>query len=160
TAAAVAQLQARLRSHPHDLTALDGLGAAYLQRMRETYDFSYLTRASTAFRLVLTSKPHDLSALLGVSSLAGTQHRFDLQLARARGVLRRAPASASAEGLAGDAFAELGRYREAFAAYQASVDRRPDLSSYARAGQARYLLGDLDGAAANLRLAVAAGGPV
>jgi tetratricopeptide (TPR) repeat protein len=160
TAAAVARLQARVRSHPDDLSALDSLGAAYLQRMRETYDYSYLTHAETAFRIVLKKKPDDLSALLGTSSLAGTQHRFEAQLADARHALRVAPASAAAQGLAGDALAELGRYGEAFRAYQASVDRRPDLSSYARAGQARYLKGDLPGAGTLLGLALAAGGPV
>ncbi len=160
TAAAVAQLQARLRSHPNDLLALDSLGAAYLQRMRETYDYSYLTRARTAFRIVLKQKPDDLSALLGTSSLAGTQHRFEAQLADARHALRLAPASAAAQGLAGDALAELGRYGPAFGAYQASVDRRPDLSSYARGGQARYLQGDLAGAGRLYGLAIAAGGPV
>jgi tetratricopeptide (TPR) repeat protein len=160
TAAAVAQLQARLRSHPNDLQALDSLGAAYLQRMRETYDFSYLTRAQTAFRIVLKQRPDDLAALLGTSSLAGTQHRFEAQLADARHALRVAPASAAAQGLAGDALAELGRYGPAFGAYQASVDRRPDLSSYARGGQARYLQGDLAGAGSLYGLAIAAGGPV
>ena len=58
-----------------------------------------------------------------------------------------------------DALVELGRYDAARAELQAMVDRRPNLSGYARVSYLRELHGDLDGAVEAMRLAVDAGGP-
>ena len=58
-----------------------------------------------------------------------------------------------------DALVELGRYDEAERALQAMVDLKPNLAAYARVSYLRELHGDLDGAAAAMRDAIAAGGP-
>src|SRR5207245_2716205 len=62
-------------------------------------------------------------------------------------------------GIIGDAQIELGRYAQAVQTFQTMVDRRPDLSSYARVSYARELFGDLDGAISAMKQAVEAGGP-
>ena len=54
----------------------------------------------------------------------------------------------------GDALVELGRYREAFAAFDRMAALQPSLSSYARVSYARELLGDTAGAIAAMQLAV------
>ena len=58
-----------------------------------------------------------------------------------------------------DALVELGRYGAAERELQAMIDRKPNLAAYARVSYLRELNGDLEGAAAAMRLAVAAGGP-
>jgi tetratricopeptide (TPR) repeat protein len=58
----------------------------------------------------------------------------------------------------GDAQLELGRYRAASRTIQRMVDARPDLPSYARVSYARELVGDVRGALAAMRLALAAAG--
>jgi tetratricopeptide (TPR) repeat protein len=56
----------------------------------------------------------------------------------------------------GDALVELGRYPEAFRAFQRMVDLKPSLASYARVSYARELQGDLPGATAAMGLALTA----
>jgi tetratricopeptide (TPR) repeat protein len=63
----------------------------------------------------------------------------------------------SAHGILGDAAVELGRYGRAFRSYQEMIDLRPSLSSYARVSYARELTGDVAGAIASMKRAVAAG---
>jgi tetratricopeptide (TPR) repeat protein len=56
--------------------------------------------------------------------------------------------------LIGDALVELGRYREAFRAFDQMNRLRPSLSSYARVSYGRELLGKTAGAITAMRLAV------
>jgi tetratricopeptide (TPR) repeat protein len=58
-----------------------------------------------------------------------------------------------------DALVELGRYDAAGSELQAMIDRKPNLSGYARASYLRELHGDLAGAVEAMQLAVDAGGP-
>jgi tetratricopeptide (TPR) repeat protein len=54
----------------------------------------------------------------------------------------------------GDSLVELGRYDEAFDAYQRMVDLAPGLASYTRAAYALELQGDVPGAGRTLELAL------
>ncbi len=65
------------------------------------------------------------------------------------------PYDADAYGVIGDALVELGRYDEAFEAFQTMVDTKPELASYARVSYARELLGDVVGAIDAMRQAFA-----
>jgi tetratricopeptide (TPR) repeat protein len=56
----------------------------------------------------------------------------------------------------GDALVELGRYRQAFAAFDRMARLRPGLAAYARISYARELRGDWRGAVAAMRLALGA----
>jgi tetratricopeptide (TPR) repeat protein len=151
-------LQAAVASRPRDSVALDALGAAYLQRMRDTYDFSYLTRASEAFSRALAAHHEDFAALLGLGSLAGTQHRFAESVAYARRAAAVSVDSPKVQGELADAFVQLGAYQQAWAATQRMVDLRPDLASYSRVSAARFLRGHVAGAVRSMELAVASGG--
>jgi len=154
TAEVVARAQAEVRADPYDVAALDKLGLAYQQSARETGDPTYYTKSGEALRRALRLEPHDLIATGGLGSLALSRHRFREALAlgrRARGI---SPTTARNYGVIGDALVELGRYREGFRAFDAMASMKPDVSSYARIGHARYLIGDVPGAVAALKLAV------
>ncbi|HMI91019.1 MAG TPA: tetratricopeptide repeat protein, partial [Polyangiales bacterium] len=62
-------------------------------------------------------------------------------------------------GLLGDVLADRGELDQAVDAYQRMVDIRPDAHSYARAGHARYMKGDLPGALDALTMAARAVSP-
>ena len=68
--------------------------------------------------------------------------------------MRIAPHTANTYGIVGDALIELGRYPEAFDAFQKMVDLKPSLASYARVSYARELNGDLRGATRAMKLAL------
>jgi tetratricopeptide (TPR) repeat protein len=62
-------------------------------------------------------------------------------------------------GLLGDALMEQGRLDEAAAAYQKMIDLKPFYQSYVRAAHLRWLKGNLEGAAALMRLAIDSASP-
>lgn len=99
------------------------------------------------------------SALAEAAGRAAARHDFRGALRLARRSRALAPESLAAYPVLVDALVELGRYRDAERTLQRFVDLRPGLAAYTRVSYFRELHGDLRGAAAALRLAVAAGGP-
>jgi tetratricopeptide (TPR) repeat protein len=156
SAATVAELEAEARLRPRDPKLLTQLGFAYQLRWRETADASFLPRSETALRRALRLEPSHGNAVLGLGSLALIRHDFRAALAHGRQAQRLLVGSGRPQGVIGDALIELGRYDEAFRAFERMVNRLPGLASYARVAYARELTGDTEGALAAMRLALAA----
>jgi tetratricopeptide (TPR) repeat protein len=81
------------------------------------------------------------------------QHRFTEALAAARDAQAKRKDDAWNYAVAGDALLELGRYDEAFEAFDELNRRRPDAAAYARAAYARELQGDLASARRFMQMA-------
>ena len=161
SATTVAGLEQQVRADPQDADRLTQLGFAYQLRWRETGDAGFLPRSESALRRALRVRPRDPHATLGLGSLALIRHEFRDALTQGRRVRRLLHGSARPYGVIGDALVELGRYEEAFRAFERMVSLRPSLASYARIAYARELIGDRAGALAAMRLArdAAAGQP-
>lgn len=147
------ELERAVRAHPNDSRSLVLLGYAYQQRWRETADASQLPRSEAALRRASRLDPTDPLAVTGLGSLALIRHEFRKALTLGRRAHRLAPSSARPYGVVGDALIELGRYEEAFRAFERMVALRPSVASYARIAYARELLGDLSGAHRAMQLA-------
>jgi tetratricopeptide (TPR) repeat protein len=160
TALAVTRLEREVRDDPRDADRLGELGLAYQLRWRETGDPSFLPLSERALRTALDARPRDAAATLGLGNLALIRHDFRGALALGRQAHRRAPFAARPYGAVGDALVELGRYAQAFAAFDRMAAVRPSLASYARVAYARELTGDRRGAVAAMRLALDAAGGV
>ena len=145
TAAAVERLERAVAAQPRDADSLGALGLAYQLRWRETGDASYLPRADRALARALAARPGDATAVLGLGSLALIQHEFRRALRLGQKAARLSPSSARPLGVIGDALVELGRYPEAFRAFERMTALKPNLSSYARIAYARELTGDPQG---------------
>ncbi len=160
-AAATQALEEQVRARPGDASALTELGLAYQLRWRETADASYLPRSEEALRRARRASPQNANVLLGLGSLALIRHEFRSALAYGRRAQRLLPGSYRPYGVVGDALVELGRYGEAFDAFDRMASLRPGLASYARVAYARELTGDRRGALSAMRLALesAAGQP-
>ena len=127
------------------------LAERYLQKLRETGDLAYATRAEALLR----RHPDDPVAVADLAALTASRHDF-------RDALRLARRARSLGALAGyppliDALVELGRFHAAQRAAEHFTGLRPGLPAYARISYLRELHGDLRGAAAAMELAVAAG---
>ena len=103
----------------------------------------------------------DANAILGLGSLALIRTSSAMRSAVRAPRERLLPGSSRPYGVIGDALVELGRYDEAFAAFERMISLRPSLASYARVAYARELTGDRPGAIAAMKLALdaAAGQP-
>jgi len=156
TDTAITSLKQQISAHPDDPEAYTQLGAAYLRKVRETGDPAYYPNAQTALEKALALRPDDPDTLTVMAALALARHDFGGALAW---VQRTDAEDPDRYGAMGDALLELGRYDEAFAAFQHMIDLRPDLASYTRVSYARELTGDIDGAHEAMRRAVEAGGP-
>jgi tetratricopeptide (TPR) repeat protein len=141
TQAEIAGLQAELRADGSDVKALDTLGLAYLQRVRETGDAAYYGKADGILHEALRISPKDLIATAGLGQLALSRHRFRLALALGERARRISPTTAGVYGVIGDAQIELGRYRQAFETFDHMNAIKPDVASYARVSYARELIG-------------------
>jgi len=159
TAAMITSLQERLRRFPADTTAEALLGAAYLQRVRETGDPTYYPKAQAILALALKRDPRNLEALVGTGALALARHDFRAALIIGERARALNPTVPRIYGIVGDAQIELGMYSAALRTVQMMVDMRPDLSSYSRASYLRELFGRVPGAISAMRMAVDAGGP-
>jgi tetratricopeptide (TPR) repeat protein len=153
----IAILQRAAREGVAGAEGYASLGDAYLQKVRETGDPSYYTRADRSFGLALRRDARNLDAVLGAGSLAGLRHDFREQLRLGREAWRLAPGLAASLPVIADAQIELGRYGGAEDTLQRLLDTKPNLTSYARVSYFRELHGDLEGALQSMRLAVSAG---
>jgi tetratricopeptide (TPR) repeat protein len=154
TASLVASLQSTLAANPTDEHSWVLLGLGYEQRSRETGDPSYYTKAEGALRRALALDSGDALAYSGLGSLALSRHRFRDALALGRKAHHLNRYDARNYGVIGDALVELGRYPEAFRAFDTMNRLRPSLSSYARVSYGRELIGHTGAALKAMRLAV------
>jgi tetratricopeptide (TPR) repeat protein len=154
TSSLVADLQSRLRANPRDEHSYVLLGLVYQQRARETGDPSWYRRSEGALRRALALDGKDYLSVSGLGALALSRHRFDVALRLGAQARALNPDSARAYGVIGDALVELGRYHDAFRAFDTMNRLRPSLSSYARVSYGRELLGHTAAAIRAMKLAV------
>jgi tetratricopeptide (TPR) repeat protein len=153
TAGLVRQLQLKLQARSDSL-GYATLGFAYEQRARETGDPAYYTKAAGVLRRSLALAPRNALAVGGLGSLALSRHRFREALVLGREAHALAPQEVRNYGVIGDALVELGRYPEAFAAFNTMAREKPGLSAYTRVSYARELLGNIPGSITAMKLAV------
>jgi len=160
TAGYVRKLERRVAVQPRDADALTFLGLAYQQRARETGDPTFYRLSGEALRRASDAGGRLPLIVQGRASLANTRHRFNDGLALARLAVQLDPENGSAYGALGDALLNLGRYREAFRAYDRMAVVSPGITSYARVANARELLGRPAAAAEAYELALETGSTV
>ncbi|HEX7614387.1 MAG TPA: hypothetical protein VF554_03815 [Thermoanaerobaculia bacterium] len=128
-------------------------------RYRRTLDPSDLAASEAAVEKGLTASPRDFALRKFRLRLLLPHHRFE-ELARDASALKaERPDDAELDGALGDAFLEVGRYPEAFAAYDRFAVASRSTASYSRLALAKDTVGDLSGALAAMDLAANAALP-
>jgi len=116
----IRSLQSRVKMYPQDYAGYDQLGAAYIQKGRETGDATYyeLAKASLARSMDLVNNdPAAASAKTHMAVVAMAEHRFEDALKWAEDALALGSGDPSPWAIVGDAHTDLGQYDEANAAY-------------------------------------------
>jgi tetratricopeptide (TPR) repeat protein len=150
-------LQAQVRSAP-SADSYANLGLVYQQKVRESGDPSFYTKADGVLHQALRIDSENFTATSALGSLALSRHDFRRGLALGERARSINPGVTRNLGVIVDAQIELGRYSAAERTLQRWVDLKPELPSYARVSYYRELHGDLPGALQAMGLAVSAGG--
>jgi tetratricopeptide (TPR) repeat protein len=166
TAHVIHTAQAVVARNPKDAAAYAGLGAAYFQRARETGDVSdyQLAEESLSKSLDLVSADFSADAALGtMAEVCMGEHRFTDALSYSLKALSLGTGDVSPFAIVGDAYADMGEYDKAAAAYDRLTPRDMTLSpraAYARDSRLSYLkfiAGDTAAAIAVMKTAVTEG---
>lgn len=143
----ITSLQSRVKMYPQDYAVYDQLGAAYIQKGRETGDATYYELAKESLGRSLDLVDHDpaaASAKTHLAVVAMAEHRFEDALKWANDALAVGSGDPSPWAIVGDAYTDLGRYDEAQAAYAKlrDLDQSDDPASgiaYERESRLAYL---------------------
>jgi len=166
TSRLIQKAQMSLARNPKDAVGYAGLGAAYFQRARETGDVSDYQSAEEALTKSLDLDSSDFSADAALGTMAEVcmgEHRFTDALSYAQKALSLGTGDVSPFAIVGDAYADMGEYEKAAAAYAKLTPRDMTLSphaAYARDSRLAYLkfiAGDSTGAIDLMKRSVAEG---
>lgn len=155
----ISTAQAMIDRAPSNPAGFNLLAAAYMQKARETGDFSLNAKAEAALGRAAQVAPEDQDTVKLRAKLLLTYHRFGEALEAARRAQQRAPRDHDVYGALTDALVEVGDYPGAVEAAQTMVNLRPDTASYSRVSYLRALHGDNAGAIEAMRLAAESASP-
>ncbi|HEX8250953.1 MAG TPA: tetratricopeptide repeat protein [Pyrinomonadaceae bacterium] len=151
--------QAVIEKIPDNPQGYNMLAAAFMQKARETGDFSLNARAEESIKHSFRVAPDNYEGTKLQAALLLNYHRFAEALEaaeRARKINQRDP---EAYGAMVDALVELGDYKSAVDAAQKMVDLKPNTASYSRISYLRSLHGDTKGAIEAMKMAVESASP-
>lgn len=155
----IVRAQQLIERQPQRAVGYNQLAAAYMQKARETSDFSFNALASETINRSLAVENDNYDALKLRAKLELTYHRFAEALETAHRAQNFRNDDHDVWGQITDALVELGDYKGAVAAAQKMVDLRPDSSAYARVSYLRSLHGDTEGAIEAMNAAVKSANP-
>ena len=135
------------------------LAAAFMQKARETGDFSFNARAEQSLNHSFEIAPDNYEGLKLQAAVLLNYHRFAEALQVAQRVQAINPRDHEVYGAVVDALVELGEYERAVDAAQKMVDLRPDTASYSRISYIRSLHGDKKGAIEAMKMAAESANP-
>lgn len=153
----IAAYEKGLKDSPGSAKAQAGLAAAFIQKMRETADFAYLTRASGLVEQMLKADPKSYDGLRLKAEIETHRHNFPEVEKLARTLLERNPSDAGAYGMLGDSLMELGQYGAGGEAYKEMLSLGANLESYNRVAYQRFVTGNSNEALSWMMTAVRAG---
>ena len=155
----ILRAQQSIAKFPNSADAYNQLASAYMQKARETADFSFNAHADAAITRSLAVEPDNYDGLKLRAKLQLTYHRFAEALETTHRIQTFRNDDHDVWGQITDALVELGDYPGAVKAAQTMVDLRPDSSSYARVSYLRSLHGDTEGAIEAMMAALKAANP-
>lgn len=156
----ISTIQEELSENPDNTKLLTKLGAAYIQKARESNDPEFYDLAEDVLERAIDKDESNFLAMAELGSVYLSRHHFKEALELSQKALAINPYSTYTYGVMVDAQVELGMYDDAIENVQKMINIRPDLGSYSRVSYVRELKGDIQGAIDAMKSAVTAGSPV
>lgn len=151
--------QNTIKSFPKEPKGYNLLASAFIQKARETGDFSFNARAESALDHSFRVAPDNYEGSKIKAALLLNFHDFPEALKVSKRLAEKNPRDHEVYGVLTDALVELGDYKAAVDAAQKMVDLRPDTASYSRVSYLRSLHGDTEGAVEIMKMAVESASP-
>jgi tetratricopeptide (TPR) repeat protein len=148
-----------IEKQPADPKGYNMLCSAFMQKARETGDFSFNARAEEALKHSFSAAPDNYEGIKLQAALQLSYHRFSEALQTAQRALTINSRDHDVYGEMVDALVELGDYSRAVDTAQSMVDLRPDTASYSRISYLRALHGDRKGAIEAMKMAADSASP-
>jgi tetratricopeptide (TPR) repeat protein len=155
----ISAAQGAIEKLPADPRGYNMLSVAFMQKARETGDFSFNARAEESLKHSFRVAPDNYEGIKLQAALLLNFHRFSEALETAKRAQAMNPRDHSVYGAMVDALVELGDYQGAVDAAQTMVDLRPDTASYSRISYLRSLHGDTKGAIEMMKMAAGSASP-
>src|SRR4030095_9559314 len=155
----ISELEVQVKENPSGSSLYNMLGAAYLQKARETADPEFYSKAEDNLRRAIELNPKNFEAIYRMGTLSLARHQFTEAMEWGNMSIQLNPYNGPINGVIFDAEIELGRYDDALKTIQKMVNMRPDMTSYSRVSYYRELRGDINGAIDAMRSAINAGAP-
>ena len=138
----IKKYSAKIKQSPDDYYYYLKLGEAYIQKGREIGNIIPYNLAQNAIEKSLELYPDSYAGYIYMAQISSYKHDFEKAIDHAKKALELRPDKAIAYGVLGDAYLELGLYKEALKAYGSMHYLEPGFSSYSRIAQLRFLWGD------------------
>ena len=155
----IVSAQSAIQQNSSDARGYNLLASAFMQKARETGDFSINARAEESLKHSLRVSPNNYEGLKLQAILKLVYHQFAEALEIAKRVQSANPRDQENYGSMVDAQVELGDYQAAVDAAQTMVDLKPNTASYSRISYLRSLHGDTKGAIEMMKMAISAASP-
>ncbi|CAN5265301.1 hypothetical protein BH20ACI2_BH20ACI2_04820 [soil metagenome] len=151
--------QVAIENQPNDPKGYNLLANAFMQKARETGDFSLNLRAEQSLSESFRVAPDNYDATRQQAALLLNFHKFPEALQTAQKALAVNPQDYTIYDVMVDALVELGDYNRAVESAQKRVDLRPDTAAYSRISYLRSLHGDTKGSIEMMRMAAESASP-
>jgi tetratricopeptide (TPR) repeat protein len=152
----IALYQKQTAAQPSNPHLQNLLASAYIQKVRESTDFTYLDRASKIVDGVLSADAGNYEAMRLRSEIEMERHHFAQVREYSEELTKIAPDDTWNWGTLGDSLMELGEYDRAGKAYQKMVALHPNQASYNRLAYHRFVTGNAKEAIGLMTLAARA----
>ena len=152
----IALYQKQTSAQPSNPHFQNLLASAYIQKVRESTDFTYLDRASKIVDGVLSADAGNYEAMRLRSEIEMERHHFAQVREYSEELTKIAPDDPWNWGTLGDSLMELGEYDRAATVYQKMVALRPNQASYNRLAYHRFVTGNAKEAIGLMTLAAGA----
>jgi Putative Zn-dependent protease, contains TPR repeats len=153
----IALYQKQSAAQPSNAHFQNLLASAYVQKVRESTDFTYLDRASKILDSVLGADAGNYEAMRLRSEIEMERHHFAQVREYSEELTKIAPEDPWNWGTLGDSLMELGECDQAGKAYEKMLALNPNQASYNRLAYHRFVTGKANEAIRLMTLATGAG---
>ncbi len=153
----IALYQNQAAAQPSSAHFQNLLASAYIQKVRESTDFTYLDRASKILDSVLSADAGNYEAMRLRSEVEMERHHFVQVREYSEELTKITPEDPWNWGTLGDSLMELGEYDQAGKAYERMLALNPNQASYNRLAYHRFVTGNANEAIRLMTLAAGAG---